>query len=543
VTGVDLGEKKTLWTLDVAREPRAVVVHPDGKRAYISHLTSADLTRIDDVAQASAKSSSIAFPAAPHRAPSGVKSTASLGYALALDDAGNRLFAARHAHSAIGVANWYGSPTVDVLQTENDTPLLGPRVPGNLLKSTPAFDETRQSILQSLGDRAAGDYRLRNLKSPVLADSRISQPRALVVAHKTQMAWIASESLDIVVELPLQTAAPIEAAQRFVLVGSHYKDQKIIVSYDEGGIPGHCGAPTGLALSEDETKLYVFCRSTYDVATVLLTEKEPPVVVARVAQDPLGEDGSRGRRLFYGGRDRESTDDLGCAGCHPEGRDDGHVWHDIYDFPGEERRRPVFFASHMIAEKTKGGKLGFPRQTPMLAGRVNSSGPYGWHAQSETLLDRLAEGFSKHRWWGTEPAPKSWMTGERANALRVFLRKGLATPPRIERALNEEEMRGKKLFESDDTQCAKCHVPTTEFTDRAAYELPKIAPPPGFEEESDGKFKTPSLFFVVGSAPYYHDGHAPTLEALVAQNNDRMGKTNQLSAADKAALVAYLKTL
>ena len=51
------------------------------------------------------------------------------------------------------------------------------------------------------------------------------------------------------------------------------------------------------------------------------------------------------------------------------------------------------------------------------------------------------------------------------------------------------------------------------------------------------------LLFVGGTPPYYHDGRVRTLEELVSTNDDRMGKTNQLSEADRAALVAFLKTL
>ncbi len=65
VTGVDWRARKALWTLDVAREPRAVVIHPDGKTAYVSHLTSSDLTRIDDVASPAARASTVPLPAAP----------------------------------------------------------------------------------------------------------------------------------------------------------------------------------------------------------------------------------------------------------------------------------------------------------------------------------------------------------------------------------------------------------------------------------------------------------------------------------------------
>lgn len=543
VTAINLAEKKVLWTLDVAREPRGVVIHPDGKRAYISHLTSGELTRIDNIADASAKASSIAFPAAPQRAPQGTTLGGSLGYALVIDDAGNRLLAARHALGALGENNWYGSSTVDVLQMENDKPLLGPRIPSKLIKSTPAFDETKQLFTSFFAERNPNDYRLKQVSAPVLPNRQAGQPRALAIARKTNAVWLASEGGDAVFEMPLHAGAPLEVAKRRIIVGSHQEDPRIVTPYHQGGIAGHCGAPTGLALNEAETLLYVFCRSTYDIATMRIADKDPVVMVARVATDPIDEAGSRGRRIFYSGTDPVSADDLGCAGCHPEGRDDGQVWHEVVAMKDDWRNTPVFMATQNMADKTNAGRLGYPRQTPMLAGRVKANGPYGWHAQSENITDRLAEGFARHRWSHQVSDPKSWWVGERSYALQIFLRKGLVTPPKIERPLTDEEMRGKKVFESDATQCARCHVPASDFSDRTAYEFNKLNPPAGFEEEADNKFKTPSLLFVSGTPPYYHDGHVSTLDAVVMQNNDRMGKTNQLSAADKAALIAYLKTL
>lgn len=65
----------------------------------------------------------------------------------------------------------------------------------------------------------------------------------------------------------------------------------------------------------------------------------------------------------------------------------------------------------------------------------------------------------------------------------------------------------------------------------------------GFTEDAENKYKTPSLLFVGGTPPYFHDGSYATLEELIDKNDDRMGKTNHLSAEDKAALVAYLRTL
>ena len=561
VTGVDWRARKALWALDVAREPRGVVVHPGGKVAYVSHLTSADLTRLDDVAGPSARATTVPFPAAPSRTPLATPVEGSLGYALVMDDAGNRLLAARHALGALAWQSWFGIATVDVLQTPGDRPLLGPRTPEKRVGSTPAFDASRARVIKRDDPE---DWSVRQFGYPELNVTGIVQPRAMIVAHATQTVWVASEGSDTVSELPLLAAAPAERPLRVVQVGGVYdKDPRMVGPWGGGAIAAVCGAPTGLALSGDEGRLYVFCRSTYDVATVRLprldraahpqddgprdggsTPDPPPpptVTVARVADDLLDEGGSRGRRLFYSARDAYSSEGMGCAGCHPDGRDDGHVWHEVLDekHPGEGR----FLASKNLAHKTHGGKLGYPRQTPMLAGRVNAKGPYGWHAQNATLLERLAEGFQRHRWFYGKPDSKSWLTGERVNALVPFLRRGLAVPPRPERDLTEQERKGKEIFESPAARCTKCHDPASELTARVAYDLGKVDPPAGFEAEDDTKFKTPSLLFVGGTPPYFHDGRAPTLAALVAGNLDRMGKTSHLSAAERAALVAYLETL
>ena len=65
----------------------------------------------------------------------------------------------------------------------------------------------------------------------------------------------------------------------------------------------------------------------------------------------------------------------------------------------------------------------------------------------------------------------------------------------------------------------------------------------GFLDETKRPFLVPSLRFVGGTPPYYHDGSAPSLTALVDDNHNRMGQTKHLSPQDRAALVAYLETL
>ena len=61
--------------------------------------------------------------------------------------------------------------------------------------------------------------------------------------------------------------------------------------------------------------------------------------------------------------------------------------------------------------------------------------------------------------------------------------------------------------------------------------------------DSPSAFDTPSLRFVGGTAPYFHDGRYPTLDALLSDPGSRMGKSASLPVADRVALAAYLRTL
>jgi mono/diheme cytochrome c family protein len=188
--------------------------------------------------------------------------------------------------------------------------------------------------------------------------------------------------------------------------------------------------------------------------------------------------------------------------------------------------------------------VGFARQTPMLAGRVGPRGPYGWIGDGRTLEQRILHGFSLHRWRGR--ALDGWMDFElatpRARAIAQFLREGLVPPPVEDRALTASEKRGQELFESDETRCSSCHFPATGYSDRGRVTLARWPIRAGHANEGR-PFKTPSLLFVGGTAPYYHDGSASTLLEVLEGDHDRMGNTDQLSAGDRVDLAAYLATI
>jgi cytochrome c peroxidase len=154
---------------------------------------------------------------------------------------------------------------------------------------------------------------------------------------------------------------------------------------------------------------------------------------------------------------------------------------------------------------------------------------------------RIKAGFALHRWWENLTDGKTMR--DRAEPLAAFVREGLVPPPREDRELTPEEQQGKELFTSARTQCATCHVVATEYTDRMAVPLRQKKPPMVYAQDPNPAFKTPSLLYVSGTPPYFHDGSVATLEDLVEKNYDRMGKTSGLKPEERAALVAFLKTL
>jgi hypothetical protein len=524
VSAVDLAAGKVRWTTSVHREPRAVVVRADGRAAYVTHLVGAALTRIDDLGGAP-RVRTLGLLPSPLRTPVGARLSASLAYAAALSPDGRRLYVPRHALGALGSKAWFGSATVDVLLTSSDTPLAPLRSEaGGLIR-----DEGETS---GYFDRDPMGPGVAPGASPML----FAQPRAVAYVHTRDTLLVAGEGSDALVELDARALDP-----------SMHPLRKIDLAAERGkAIPvaGVCGAPSGIALSADEETAFVHCRSTGDVVAVALAAPaDAPRPVLRLAEDPLPAEAALGRRLFYNATDTVTSGGLGCAGCHPEGRDDGHVWHETKGVP------PAFGKARFVSSPAVIGSSpekvdedrGHARQTPMLAGRVDAEGPYGWHAESATLVDRLLGGFDLHRWDSGGGSQKD--REARATALAAYLRTGLVPPPRRPRELSPQAKRGREVFLSDETRCGTCHAPDSGYTNRKPYEV--FAPaslPDGFSVELEG-FKTPSLRFVGGTAPYAHDGRFATLTALIEGNNDEMGRTSHLSAPDKAALVAFLETL
>jgi cytochrome c peroxidase len=526
VSAIDVAAGKKLWSVDVPREPRAVVAMPDGKSAYVTHLVSASLTRIDGLDGAPSVRR-VPFPAAPLRVTPDRAEAATLGYAAALSPDGSRLFVPRQALGATGWNAWNGQATVDVLLTAGEAPLAVRPKRWFVMESKP-FQKAMsfaRGMMQTRDPHLSGP-------GPVQQERPFVQPRAMVYRRSARTLLVASEGSNELVELDALSVDPSVRPLQVLKVGA---------------------APSGVALSEDERTAYVFCRGDHRVTAVPLEptgagEPAKPSAGAAVtlAADPLPEKAARGRRLFYDANDGVMSERYACAGCHPEGRDDGHVWQEDFQEDSSKKGEIRILRMHAFpfATRNEDRTPGTPRQTPMLAGRVAASGPYGWKGESKTLRHRIQIGFSiHHTWGGGGVGPEG---AERAEALVEFLRDGLVPPPREDRPLTDEEQRGRRIFDDPNVGCATCHVPKTEYTNRAVVGLgPWIVDKKRFEPEAreDWRFKTPSLRYVGGTPPYYHDGSSSTLEELLERNGDRMGHTKHLFREDRAALAAFLRTL
>ncbi|HEX9621179.1 MAG TPA: cytochrome c peroxidase [Polyangiaceae bacterium] len=205
-----------------------------------------------------------------------------------------------------------------------------------------------------------------------------------------------------------------------------------------------------------------------------------------------------GHELFH----RDSGGGIACASCHPEGRDDGHVW--VFSGAGERRTQALHVG---------------------LAGTA----PFHWDGKLEGLGSLMEEVFVG-RMGGV------LQSSERLGALQGWLFALEPLPP-----LRGEEdgavARGQKLFESERTACASCHS-GQKLTNNQTVNV-------GTGPSRNTAFQVPSLVGIAYRAPFMHDGCATTLEQRFepACGGALHGSIADLDDAERADLIAYLESL
>jgi cytochrome c peroxidase len=271
------------------------------------------------------------------------------------------------------------------------------------------------------------------------------------------------------------------------------------------------------------------------------------------ADEPLPPEVLLGKILFHDAADPRLSADaaIACAHCHPDGEDDGLTW----DFTD------------------RGEGL---RNTISLLGRAGSGhGPIHWSGNFDEIQDFEHDLRGPFGGLGLLPddvfhangldaplgAPKAG-AGAELDALAAYVATLDVFPPSPDRTpdggLTAAAARGRALFESPETGCRECHGGPA-LTDSAfieahgavertplLHDVGTLGPGSGLRAGGPlTGLDTPTLHGLWDSAPYLHDGSAPTLRALFNDRNDadRHGRTSALDTFAVDDLVAYLKSL
>lgn len=528
-TAIDTETFATRFVVSVPREPRGVAVTPDGKRALVAHIAGEPLSAIELLPDATQRA--IALPHPPIVGDNGeedlrppfARRSAGLELTplteierdglrngvLSVEDVPRSPIVRPFASQAWSVAiDRVGARVVVpfmVSRTGNDTL-------ANTLDPSSVSDEYGSGTAGRDGERVSFALGVFNAKT-LQWDSVTQPPRAFDARP---------------VRVPSGVALGADGEVYVTSMGTD-----VVARIDE--VPSLAettptvNAPCGIAATRDGVVL-VFSPFEHTLQ-IDRRHRRPPVEPARaptsaptlgscaaLTQEPdavaqpleveylsFGADTldpvlAQGRRLFHSAGDsRIAAGGFSCAGCHPDGRDDGLVWF----LPGGAR------------------------QTPTLAGRLEH--PFNWNGTHDALDANIAQ--TIHRLGGTGLAPSE------VAALAAYILRGLPTPARDERPLTTAETRGRALFEGS-ADCDGCHAPERNFTDGARHRF-RGAPFP----ETSSRFDTPSLTFVGSTAPYFHDGRYATLREMLASRRHQMGNAATLAASDMEALEAYLQTL
>ena len=120
--------------------------------------------------------------------------------------------------------------------------------------------------------------------------------------------------------------------------------------------------------------------------------------------------------------------------------------------------------------------------------------------------------------------------------------------PYAKQGLSPAAVRGQKIFNSKQTQCAECHSGPFLTDSQSGRPSKRHDVGTGNSDDSEtmgSAYDTPMLLGLYRSAPYLHHGTAATLHDVVTTQNpgDKHGTTSHLTKPQIADLVAFLKSL
>jgi YVTN family beta-propeller protein len=491
-------------TASVGAKPRHLSVSADGARVYVSRFVTPPLPGEGTAAvlPGAAGGEIVVLSAATLAA----ERTIVLGYSTLPD----------FENQGSGVPNYLGAASISPDGTQAWVPSKQDNVGRGLARN--GFDLDFQNTVRAISSRVKLIDQVEDLESRVDHDNS-SLATAAAYDPKGNYLLVA-----------------LETGRELAVLDAHGGWQ--VFRVDAGR------APQGLALSDDGRRLYVhnfMDRSVQVLDLVPLLERgenDLPTLatVGTVGTEALTAQVLLGKQLFYDARDPRLARDryMSCASCHNDGGADGRVW----DLTGA------------------GEGL---RNTISLRGRAAMGhGFLHWSANFDEIHDfegqirRLAGGtglMSDTAYFaGTRSQPlgqaKAGLSAD-LDALAAYvasLRTFDNSPNRASNgALTAAAVAGRGVFAANG--CGSCHGGTAFSTSGSGtlVDVGTIKPTSGARLGVAGGLTgidPPTLRDVWATAPYLHDGSAPTLADAV-----RAHRGVSIPEADLANLVAYLEQI
>ena len=479
--------------LRVGPDPYGVVADPDGRLVYVA-ATSAD--RIDVV---DTELVQVVDTIAVQTRPKG----------LAISPDGTQLYVTHELSGAVSVIELAQRRVRHVIDTGPESNRAQrivlhpathraylPHIRSNVSNPHLLFDTTLFPVL-SVIDLTTGQHLLHERLELSVVDQPVNMPFDVALSADGQRAHI--------VYLGSGDLSVIDLASRTVLAHLEVGD-----------------GPRGIVLTPDERTAYVANSLSGDVSVIDLTTFEE-VTRIPTTTSPLSPQLQRGKLLFISSRSTAISRDrwMSCESCHFDGEHDGRTWL----FPDG------------------------PRNTTTLRGLAHTH-PLHWSADRDEVHDfeftirELQAGTGLLADPHPELGPSNAGRSADLDALTAFVESLQPRPSPLRHrdgTLTPAAERGRAVFHRPDVGCAGCHVPPL-FTDLLRHDIGTGGGP---GELLGPAFDTPSLRGLWHTAPYLHDGRAPTLRDVVVTHNptDTHGHTAHLSEAEVHDLVAFLRAV
>lgn len=494
------------YRLPLPRDPRAVAVGADGARAYVSHAVGGSVSLVDLAARRVERVSVDAppSPAAIERARSfreqfepSLRAAEGAERAEILQRVEEQLkvlrMPERVANQGFSLVLYQKSDRVLVPQVEVEPGQQGFRSNGYgagnqiSIAASVAVIDAATGRLDTHSIPPVPSWRTPGLTAP--ENDICLLPRAAAIDEMHGTLLVTCLGTDMLAGFDASAPSPVDAPLFRMRVAA---------------------GPTGVAVDPVKRRAVVWSQFERALNVIPLPEagaplaaKDPDVrrIALGAASHEIPSHIALGRRLFHAAGDpRIARDGRACASCHVGGRDDGLVW------------------------STPGG----PRRTKTLAGLLEQTAPYSWDGSSASVHEQIDSTIERLEGQGGLRAVER-------DALVAYLTT-MSGPPR---ATETDAMveRGAALFASAETGCSTCHAGARR-NDGARHAISSAT-----DADITSRFDTPSLAFLSGRAPYFHDGRYPTLRDVLTAKGDKMGHTSQLGERDLAALEAFLRTL